>query len=257
MESAAAALAIDPRNLDVRERLAKWKLQAGATVEGLELYKSVLRERPSNTDALNAVGLNALAIGDETLFRAVMNRLASAPKGTVMVHEPDLVLARGSIDNGAIQLIDLEPSDPNNKSLALKIGRFAVLRRMMTVADIEVKKLQVLSPDYGYHILNAYILAERGQGGEATAALNRAQVSAAWHEQPYTASAEVYAMLGNSRGVLDSLEVAVKNGEPTGTYVLNNPLFRYLRTDARFRRIEASIQARQLAIRNALADVRI
>lgn len=65
----------------------------------------------------------------------------------------------------------------------------------------------------------------------------------------------MYAILNDTPGVLRSLEMAAKRKEPTAAYVLANPLFRYLDSDARFQAVKAQLTANQAEIRGVLAQL--
>ena len=253
MDSATKVVALDPENVDVRRKLAGWKVQSGSPTEALTLFRSVLADRPDDTEALQAVALYSLAVDDEPRFTKTLSRLQPLLREPPKFHAPDLLLATGQIDKAATPLFELETEQPQNPALALKIGRVAVLRRMMTIADLELKKLATLDPTFSQPLLQAYVLAQNGDRAGAESQLRKAQATATWKNLPYTYGAEVYALLGNQKGVIDSLEAAVSRAEPSGSYILNNPLFRYLDNDGHFRKIKASILAQQLEIKNQLA----
>ena len=69
-------------------------------------------------------------------------------------------------------------------------------------------------------------------------------------------AAEVYAILNDTAGTMQSLEKAAARHEPTAAYVLANPLFRYLHNDARFQKVRETLMAQQVEIRGALASIR-
>ena len=56
--------------------------------------------------------------------------------------------------------------------------------------------------------------------------------------------------------MLTALEKAAQRKEPTASYVLAHPLFRYLANDARFLALKAGLIEQQAEIRTALAQVR-
>ena len=62
-------------------------------------------------------------------------------------------------------------------------------------------------------------------------------------------------MNGDARGVDDALERAAARKEPTASYVLANPLFGFLQSDARFLKIRQKLAEQQNEIRAALAGV--
>ncbi|MEO8215854.1 MAG: protein kinase [Acidobacteriota bacterium] len=255
IDSATRVVALDPGNIDVRRKLAGWKAQSGTPAEALSLFASVLAARPDDIEALQAVALYALAVDDEARFTKALARLQPLLREAPRFHAPDLLLATGQIDKSATPLFEIENDQKENGALALKIGRVAVLRRMMTIAELEQKKLDRLDPGYGKPLLAAYIAAQNGDRTEAEAQLKKAQAGASWKNVPYTYSAEVYALLDSQKGVIDSLQAAVAHGEPSGSYILHNPLFRYLANDSRYRKIQAEILRQQDEIRAQLARI--
>jgi tetratricopeptide (TPR) repeat protein len=254
--AARAVLALDPRNVEVRKRLAAIRGRLGQPGAALADFVEVLREQPDDRDSLNAVAVYALAVNDRVIFDKMRTRLeeVGAPR---RLHGPDVLLVEGQIDRAASPLFELEAAEPDNADLALKIGRVAVLRRMMSIADIELRKLRSLDPGYGYPMLNAYVLAERRDSAGAVAEMQRATARARWDDLPFTRAAEIYAILGDSKGVIESLESAVAHGEPSGTYILNHPMFRYLGNDRRFRRLRERMERQMNEIRAALLTVPI
>ncbi len=254
IEAARRASELDPEDLAVRRRLAKWVYQSGDPAGAIAAFSQVLARERTDRDALTAAGLYALALRDEAVFMRVLSRMEGSP-GPSVLHQPDLLLAATRFDQAAAPYFDLEREDPENAALALKIGRIAVLRHMNSIAEIELQKLERLDPAYGLPMLRAYIHAQNGRREEAEGELKKAQIGAPWYAQPYTNAAEVYAVLGVQSRVIESLELAVARGEPTGAYVLDNPLFRYLRGEARFVRLAARIVVQQAAIRQALSEM--
>ena len=73
----------------------------------------------------------------------------------------------------------------------------------------------------------------------------------------WTTVAEIAAMNGDVRGVNDALDHAAARKEPTASYVLANPLFGFLQSDARFQKLREKLKAQQDEIRSALAGVTI
>ncbi|HUF17043.1 MAG TPA: protein kinase [Thermoanaerobaculia bacterium] len=254
IEAARRAVELAPDDLHLRRGLARWLYQSGDPAAGVAEFSEVLARDRTDRDALTAAGLYALAVRDETIFRKVLGSLDGTP-GPTILHEPDLLLASARFDQAATPYFDLEREQPDNAALALKIGRIAVLRHMNSIAEIEVQKLERLDPSYGLLMLRAYIHAQNGRRDQAETELKKAQLVAPWYAQPYTNSAEVYSILGAPARVIESLETAVARGEPSGAYVLNNPLFRFLRGDARFVKLTSRIEAQQEAIRQALGSM--
>jgi hypothetical protein len=145
--------------------------------------------------------------------------------------------------------------EPNNPALCLKIGRIAVLRRSLPIADLELKKLQDNDPLYGYHMLKAYLAAQKNDRAEADVELTTAQPAARPWDDFWTSSAEIYAMVGDNKSVISALQQAADHGEPTVGYVLTHPLFGYLRNDPAFQEVRARLLAGRETMRAALAQI--
>lgn len=242
LQAGNKVLELDPNNVDVLRQVARWNARNGNPVAALTRFRTILGRDPMDGEALQAIGMYALGVGDEARFRKVLGRIGKQPPGTSMLHEPDFLLYSGRMERAVMQYYDVENADPNNPVLNLKIGRIAVLRHSMPMAQVELEKMQKLDPRYGYHLLRAYILAEQRDKAGAEAELRIAREAARWNDQPYTASAEVYAIASDARGVVESLRIAAERGEPTGYYVINNPLFRYLENDAQFATIREKLR---------------
>src|SRR5205823_7398103 len=130
-----------------------------------------------------------------------------------------------------------------NPSLALKIGRIAVLRHSTEVADVELKKLEQSDPSYSAHILKAYLAAQSGNKAAAASELKAAEAASKPGDEYWTNAAEIAALSGDARGVNDALDRAAARKEPTASYVLANPLFGFLQSDARFLKIRQKLVA--------------
>ncbi|HEX8620138.1 MAG TPA: hypothetical protein VF911_21340, partial [Thermoanaerobaculia bacterium] len=177
------------------------------------------------------------------------------PAGQVEVHEPDALAAAGRIDV-AVQRYYAVQDVAESAPLALKIGRFSVLRHSLPIAEIQLEKLATSDPIYGYHLLTAYIAAEQHDRATALRELGVATKASSPGDELWTAAAEIYAILDDTSRVLESLEKAAARKEPTAAYVLAHPLFRYLHSDPRFQKIAATLTAQQGEIRAALAQLR-
>ena len=125
----------------------------------------------------------------------------------------------------------------------------------MAIAELEAKKLEQLDPIYALPLLRAYIAAEKQDRTGARKALDEAARAAQPSDPYWTAAAEVHAIFADTRGVLDALEKAAARKEPTGNYILANPLFRYLKNDTRFMRVEKDLLAQQGEFRAALGKM--
>jgi hypothetical protein len=251
--AAKQIVALDPANVDASRRVAHASLAAGDLGSAFTTYAAVLQHDRSDADALNTIGHYALAAGDNDRFTAALKRLGTSDAGAV--HAPDALVASGRIDNAAEKYYDDEQRMPRNPSLALKIGRIAVLRHSTEMADIELKKLEQSDPNYGAHILKAYLAAQSNNKAAAAAELKTAESASKPGDDYWTSVAEVAAMNGDARGVNDALERAAARKEPTASYVLANPLFGFLQSDARFLKIRQKLAEQQNEIRAALAGV--
>jgi hypothetical protein len=171
------------------------------------------------------------------------------------VHAPDVLLAGAHFEQAANKYYDVEEKVPVNAALSLKIGRIAVLRHSGPIADIELKKLEDVDPVYGAHVLKAYIGAAGHSRPTADEELKAALAASTPGDDYWTSAAEVAALFGDNKGVITALENAAKRKEPTASYVLADPLFGYLQSDARFVKVRARIAATQGEIRSALATL--
>jgi tetratricopeptide (TPR) repeat protein len=254
LEAAKHVLEAQPGNIDAARLVARTSLSTGDLASAFNGYAAILRNVPNDTEALNAVGKYAVAVSDLPKLTLVLRRLATAPSAAE-VHEPDALLAAGRIDAAVEKYYEVEERVPNNAALSLKIGRIAVLRHSIPIAEIEVKKLQESDPLYGMHLLKAYLAAQAGNKTDAAAELKQAANASTAGDDYWTAVAEVEAIAGNTPGILDALERAAIRKEPTASYVLNDPLFTFLESDARYQKVKATLLATQNEIRTALAGV--
>jgi tetratricopeptide (TPR) repeat protein len=255
-QSIAAArrvVALDPSQAAAARKVAHASLIAGDLAEAFSMYGAVLRREPRDVEALNQIARYAVSVADNATFQAAIGRMRGVPPELIVAHEPDLLAAAGRLDAATQRYYDVETAVPNNPALALKIGRMAVLRHSLEIAEIERKKLADLDPLYGLHMLQAYIAAEQRDRVTAERELKTALAASRPGDDAWTSAAEVYAILADTRGVLDALEKAAARKEPTSSYVLANPLFRYLQSDARFEKVRASLTAQQQEVRAALA----
>lgn len=251
--AAKQIVVLDPSNMDAARRVARASLGSGDLASAFKGYAAVLQHDRSDAEALNVLGRYALAAGDTEHFTAAVNRLGNSDAAAV--HAPDTLVASGRIDNAADRYYDVEQRMPHNAALALKIGRIAVLRHSTEIADVELKKLEQMDPNYGAHILKAYLAAQSGNKAASAAELKAAAPASRMGDDYWTSIAEIAAMHGDTRGVTDALEHAAARKEPTASYILANPLFGFLQSDARFLKIRQSLVAQQNEIRSALAGV--
>ncbi|HVT45680.1 MAG TPA: protein kinase [Thermoanaerobaculia bacterium] len=257
LEAGLQVLDLDPENPGVLREVARWEIAGGDPANGIAHLQEILRRDPSDAEALEVVGLYSLSVGADVWFQRVLTRLDEMGRKGGLLHEPDLLVYNGRIDQAARRYYELEEREPDNAALALKIGRIAVLRHSLEIANIELEKLRRLDPDYGHPLLNAYVLAESGKKREAFAELKRAQNRARWTDSPFTASAEVYTIANDTAMTIEALQKAVERGEPTGNYILKNPIFRYLAAEPRFAKVRIDIEKRMTEIRNQLIRYRI
>jgi len=251
--AAKQIVALDPSNVDAARRVARASLASGDLPSAFNGYAAVLRHDPSDAEALNTLGRYALAAGDAPHFTAALARLGASD--ATAVHAPDTLVAAGRMDSAAEKYYDVEQRMPRNPSLALKIGRIAVLRHSTEVADVELKKLEQSDPRYSAHILKAYLAAQSGNKAAAASELKAAEAASKPGDDYWTSVAEIAAMSGDARGVNDALDRAAARKEPTASYVLANPLFGFLQSDPRFLKIREKLVGQQNEIRTALAGV--
>jgi serine/threonine protein kinase/tetratricopeptide (TPR) repeat protein len=257
-DSARQVLSRNAGNVTALEMMARISSAVGDAVSSIGYWNLTVENDPKNIAAINALGHFALAGNAPSVFQRALVRLREAGAANLgELHEPDLLMASGRIDAAVEKYYDIELKQPDNPALALKIGRLSVLRHSAPIADLELKKLQKLDPDYSAHILEAYIAAQSGQSGRAASELQMAAKSSPIGGDPYTSAAEIAAMTADTKGVVAGLEKALKNSEPTATYVLSDPLFSYLRSDPGFRRVRDSFVAQQEAMKTALLRVKL
>jgi tetratricopeptide (TPR) repeat protein len=255
LAAAKQVVALDPQNLGAARRVARESLIIGDLQQAFALFDVVLKLEPKDAEALNHVARYAISAGDTAKFTATLARMRGLPAMQVSVHEPDVVAASGRIDSAIQRYYVVEEKVKGSPALALKIGRLSVLRHSLEIADIELKQLAQTDPLYGYHMLRAYIAAEKKQRDEALQELQAATAAAVPGDDTWTCAAEVHAILDDTQGVIDSLERAAQRKEPTAAYVLAHPLYRYLENEARFQKLRETLVAQQAEIRTALAQV--
>ncbi len=245
--------ALDPANMEAARRVARASLAGGDLPSAFSAYGAVLQHDRSNAEALNILGHYALAAGDNARFTAAISRLGNSDASALQV--PDTLAATGHINDAADKYYDVEQKMPRNPALALKIGRIAVLRHSSEIAGLELKKLETMDPAYGAHILKAYLAAQSGNKAAVADELKAAEAASKMGDDYWTSIAEIAAMSGDTRGVDDALDRAAARKEPTASYVLANPLFGFMQSDARFLKIREKLAAQQNEIRSALAGV--
>src|SRR5438270_1899750 len=157
--AAKQVLVLAPANADAARRVARGSLAAGDVPSALSAYGAILKRSSDDGEALNAIGKYAYSANDAQHFAAAVKRLSRVSLGDSSIHEPDLLLAAGKYEDAVQKYYDIEVNTPNNVALALKIGRIAVLRHTPDIAKLELEKLQKTDPNYGYHLLQAYIAA--------------------------------------------------------------------------------------------------
>ncbi len=254
--AARQVVALDPQNLNAARKVARASLMSGDLHQAFAVFDLVLRREPKDAEVLNHAARYALAAGDEAKFRAMLDRMKTLSSIQIEAHEPDILAASGRIDAAIQRYYAIEETAADNSTLALKIGRLAVLRHSLPIAEVEQKKLEQSDPLYGYHMLTAYIAAERGDRVTALKELDAALAAAVPGDESWTYAAEIHALLDDTTGVLVALEKAAQRKEPTASYVLAHPLFRYLANDPRFLALKVKLTEQQVEIRTALAQVR-
>lgn len=253
--AAREVVALDPENLGAARKVARASLLSGDLNQAFALFDLILRRDPKDAEALNHAARYALAAGDTAKFNAMLMRMKTLPPIQVEAHEPDLLAAAGRIEAASQRYYAIEETAADNASLALKIGRLAVLRHSLPIAEIEQKKLAQSDPLYGYHMMNAYIAAEKQDRATALKELTTALGAAVPGDESWTYAAEVHVILSDTAGVLAALQKAAQRKEPTAAYVLAHPLFRYLANDPRFLELKAKLNEQQTEIQTALAQV--
>jgi len=238
-------------------KVARGTLKDGDVATSLKTYASVLHYDANDAEAINTIGRFAAGVADDQKFNAALAKAAHLAADKAAIHAPDLLVASGKIDAAVDQYYDIEVKTPNNPALALKIGKIAVLRRTAQIADLELGKLQKSDPDYGFHLLKAYMAAGANSKGAAESELKAALAGSKPGDDYYTSSAEIYAMLADNTNVIASLQKAADRKEPTMSYVLNDPLFAYLGTDAKFLAVRNAVAAKQDEVRAALAQINL
>lgn len=254
--AARQVIALDPANLDAARRVARASLIAGELQQAFALFDLVLRRDPRDAEALNHLARYALSAGDLPRFNETLAKLNGLPAQQIGAHEPDVLLAQGRFDTAVQRYYAIEETVPDNAALALKIGRIAVLRHSLPIAEIERDKLAIRDPLYGYRMLKAYIAAEKGNRAEALEELQAALTASVPGDDAWTSAAEVYTILSDTDRTVDALRKAAARKEPTAAYVLANPLFRYLENEPQFQDVRASFAAQQSEVKTALAALR-
>jgi hypothetical protein len=252
LDAAKHVASLDPANADAARTIARAGLRSGDLGAGIGGYATVLRKTPNDVEALNAIGRYACAVPDQAKVAAIARRVAPQ---FAAVHAPDLLLAAGRIDDAVGKFYELERQVPNNAALSLKIGRIAVLRHSPEIAEIELKKLQGADPLYSYHLLKAYVAAANNAKADAASELRAAQTASVAGDDFWTCAAEVAVISGDTKGTLDALERAAARKEPTASYVLASPLFRFVASEPRFAKVREALTAEQNEIRAALASI--
>ncbi|HEV7919453.1 MAG TPA: protein kinase [Thermoanaerobaculia bacterium] len=255
LAAARQVVALEPENLEAARKLARAGLRGGDVADAFTAYTSILRRNPSDAEALNAIGRYAAGAADPDHFQKALRRLRGVSPREVAVHEPDILVATGHLENAIDKYYDIEVNVPDNPALSLKIGRVAVLRRTMPIADLELAKLARNDPNYGFHILQAYLAAQQRDRATAGKELDEARKALSPGDEYWTCAAEVYAILGDTKAVIAALENAAARREPTTSYVLTNPLFAYLKSDPRFQKVRVATATNQRDIRTALQNV--
>ena len=266
LAAARQVAALDPANLDATRTVARASLMGGDLRQAFAMYGLVLRREPKDAEALNLIARYAVSIDDSQKFNATIARLKGVSPSAVAAHEPDLLASTGRLDAAVQRYYAIEETVSSNPALSLKIGRLAVLRHSLGVADAELTKLDQTDPLYGAPLLRAYIAAENTSTAkdadkkllraEAEAQLQKALTASTAGDDAYTSAAEIYAILNDSRAVIDSLQKAVERKEPTGAYIIASPLFRYLDSEPAFQKLRQLLNLQKEEVREALLQVK-
>ena len=257
LAAAKQVMALDPSNVDAARNVARLTLAAGDVQSSFSAYNAILKRDAQDVEALTIFGRYAASVGDEARFKAVLGRLKNVPPLFVPLHDPDLAVAAGGMQAAIDRYYDIESNIPNNPALSLKIGRISVLRQSLPIAELELKRLQQSDPTYGYHLLKAYMAAHDKSRPEVEAELKLAGEASTPGDDYWTSAAEVYSLLGETTTVLAALQKAAARKEPTTSYILSNPLFGYLRSDAAFQQIRTELARQRDEVRAAFAQTSI
>jgi tetratricopeptide (TPR) repeat protein len=256
LAAAKQVIALDPSNLAAARNVARAMLMTGDLQETFAAYDLILKRDPNDAEGLNLIARYAASAGDTPRFNAMLTRLRRVPAMQVAAHEPDLIAQSGRINAAIPGYYKIEESVPNNPVLSLKIGRLSVLRHSLEIADLELKKLMTSDPLYGYHMLSAYIGAEKKDRETAMKELSAALEASVPGDDSWTYAAEVHTILNDTAGSLAALQKATARKEPSASYVLANPLFGYLANDSKFQNVRAQFTKQQEETKAALAQVR-
>jgi serine/threonine protein kinase/tetratricopeptide (TPR) repeat protein len=256
LAAAKQVVTLDPSNLAAARNVARAMLMTGDLQQTFAAYDLILRREPNDAEALNLIAKYAASAGEQARFNAALASLRRVPAIQVEAHEPDLLAEAGRIDAAIQRYYKIEEAIPNNPALSLKIGRLAVLRHSLEIADLELKKLNVSDPLYGAHLLSAYIAAEQRQRDVASKELGMALDAAVPGDRSWTYAAEVHAILNDTSGALAALQKAAQRKEPSAGYVLASPLFRYLENDAKFQSVSKQFAEQQNETKVALLEIR-
>ena len=254
VSAAKQVLSADASNLEAAQIVARTGLKTADLASAISGYAAILGKDPKNLEALNILGRYALSAADTAKFNAVLQKLSANPD-EASIQAPDLLLASGRLDEAVQNYYSIEEKTPNNPALALKIGKLAVLRHSAQMADIELAKLEKADPNYGAHILKAYIAAGSGAKAGADAELQAALAASKPGDDYYTNVAEVAVISNDPKAAFEALQKAVARKEPTASYILANPLFRFLQSEADYTKLHDDLVAQQAEVRTALASV--
>lgn len=253
--AAKQIMALDPTDLDAARLVARSTLSLGDVQSAFAAYNVILHSNAGDPEALTQIAKYSLSIGDLRRFNAARALMQRIPPTAIAVHDGDELAVAGRFQQAIDRYFTIQEKMPANAALSLKIGRFSVLNHSLPIADLELGKLQQSDPTYGYHLLKAYIAAHERDMALAEQELASASQASTPGDDYWTSAAEVYVLLGQNDKVMDALEKAIMRKEPTAKYIVNDPLFVYLRDDARFQKISEAAAAEQADIRAALAQV--
>lgn len=256
LAAAKHVMELEPSNLVAARKVARASLMLGDLQQAFAGFGAVLKQDPKDAEALNHVARYALGAGDTQMFNATLAKMRGLPTMVIAAHEPDVLSAAGRIDVAIQRYYAVEETAPDSAALTLKVGRLSVLRHSLEMANYKLEKLAKSDPLYGYHMLSAYIAAEKRQPDIAARELQTALSAAVAGDDAWTSAAEVHAILNDTSAAMAALEKAAQRKEPTAAYVLAHPLFRYLQSDARFEKLKETLVAQQAEIRTALAQVK-
>lgn len=247
----------------------------GDLAEAVWHHEEALERSPSRRDIREEIALLFLDLGmpDESAahLRLLMESSGAA---TAALLEARHGLATGSLPAAlrALRSLPADLAQPRERAdaalFALAAGDAALAEQFAAIPRPASQPIeQVLSPGlyrtrWGHCELCSLALVERARGRDAEAArltelaatfLGRTEASGhVWHALHYL-RATLRAQQGDRRGAIESLERAVALGWRRGWWMRIDPALASLRSDERFTRLLAMVEASNAEARSRLA----